>query len=586
MSHASSAVYKFGPFILDEAEHQLLNNGDGVPLTPKVFDLLLLLVKNSGHLIEKADLLNHLWPESFVEETNLNRNISVLRKILGSDEYIETVPKRGYRFFATVERSDARPPAALGQVGTGPAAARASLAILPFRSLSADLADEYLGTGIADGLIARLSNLSGVVVRPTSAILQYANRTVDAAAAGTELRVASVLEGSIRKSGERIRVRVQLVSVRDGASIWASTFEENLSDIFAVEDSICEKVASAFKPVISERERNRLVKHYTDNMVAYRAYLKGRHYSFKMTADGLRKAIVSFNHAIEIDPNYALAYAGLADAFTTASEWQLPPKEAMSKAGAAAARAIELDNDLAEAHASLAHVKIHTLDPSAEQQFQTAIALNPNYPGSYLWYAEYLCMQARLEEAIASVKRALDLDPLSPMASFFLSFPLYLAKRYEEAASHLRDVIEVNPYFWYAHWSLGGQYLMMGLIPEALAEYEKARGIDATPLVMASIACAHAIGGNRGQALKVVKELDELSRERYISPYDLAKIQLSLGDTDKAIELLEKAFDDQSEFAIFMKVDPSLDSLRDVPRFNALLDRVRAAEDVGAWRGN
>ena len=561
----------------------MLKDGVAVAMTPKVFDLLLLLVQNSGHLVEKRDLLNHLWPESFVEETNLNRNISVLRKLLGDDEYIETVPKRGYRFIGPVDQMVERTPVPAPPSRPEQVSGARSLAVLPFYSLGADIADEYLGLGIADGLITRLSNLTGVIVRPTSAILQYANRTVDTQSAGRELQVSAVLEGSVRKSGGRVRFTAQLVNVPDGASIWASTFEENLTDIFAVEDSICEKVASALKPFISDLERNRLIKHYTENVEAHRAYLKGRFYSFKMTSDGLKRAIASFNQAIEIDPNYALAYAGLADAFTTASEWQLPPKEAMAKAKAASAKAIEIDPGLAEARAALAHVKLHTLDPSAESEFKTAIDQNRNYPVSRLWYSEYLCMRGRLDEAIQQVKLALELDPLSPFANFFLSFPLYLARRYDEAAARLRETIELNPFFWYAYWSLGGQYMMMGRLPEAVAEFEKARNIEAAPLVLASLASAYAISGNQTAALEILKQLHEISRSRYVSPYDTAKIHLSLGHLDRAMDDLEQAFEDQSEFAIFMKVDPVWDQLRGDPRFGALIERASAAEQSHSW---
>ena len=582
MSTTSSPIYKFGPFSLIEAEHRLVRGEEPVGMTPKVFDLLLFLVKNAGHLVEKGELINHLWPESFVEETNLNRNISVLRKLLGEDDYIETVPKRGYRFISRVEcgTADLRVRDRAYEKMAPPAS---SLAVLPFSSLGADLADDYLGLGIADGLITRLSNLRGVIVRPTSAIVQYANRTVDAASAGCELRVSSVLEGSVRRSGPRIRVTAQLVTVSDGASVWANTFEEDLTDIFAVEDSICERVASALKPLISDLERSRLVKHYTDNVEAYRAYLKGRYYSFKMTAEGLTKAMECFSRAIEIDPNYALSYAGLADAFTTASEWQLSPKEAMSKAKAAALRAIELDPGLTEARAALAHVKIHTLDPTAEADLKAAIELNPNYPLAYLWYCELLCMQGRLDEAVDQTRRALELDPLSPLCNFFLSFPLYLAKRYEEAIPHLRETIEMNPFFWYAYWSLGGMYLMTGRVREAIAEFEKARDIEAAPPVMAGLASAYAADGDHERAVQILEELRGMSKDRYVSPYDLAKIYLSIGQVETSIDMLEQAFFDQSEFAIFLAVDPAWESLRSTPRIAALIERVRSAQDGRLW---
>ncbi len=332
--------YKFGQFCLDAAKRVLLRGGAIVPLTRKAFDTLLVLVENRGELLEKEELMKRVWPDSFVEENNLNQSISALRKALGetaaAQNYIATVSKRGYRFIADVKESDEED-APKEQASEKDAVINA-IAVLPFKSLSLEKTDEYLGLGMADSLITRLSNIRQIVVRPTSAVLKYTASSQDPISVGRELRVRSVLEGSVRRAAERIRVTVQLVSIPDGASLWAAKFDESFTDIFAVEDSISERVAEALTLKLTSEEKSLLTKRYTANAEAHRLYIKGRYYASRLTREGFDKGIECFNQAIALDPSYALAYEGLAYYYLESLDLLLPPGEAMPKAREAAKR--------------------------------------------------------------------------------------------------------------------------------------------------------------------------------------------------------------------------------------------------------
>jgi TolB-like protein len=352
-------IYEFGDFSLNAPERLLLREGQAVALKPKVLDLLLILVQNSGHIIEKDVLIKQVWPDSFVEESNLTVNISVLRKVLGKSKdgkaYIENISKRGYRFVAKVIVSEPAPHQLTihtngkHQEHSG----RTSIAVLPFKHIGSSENDEYLGLGITDALITRLSNVQQVIVRPTNAIRKYKD-VLDPITAGQELKVETVLDGSIRRSGQRIRVTVQLVSVADGASLWAEKFDEQFTDIFDVEDSISEQVTKALMLRLSSEEKEQLVKHHTRDAKAYQAYLRGQYCCDKRTKDSLEKAIAYFQQAIDIDSNFALAYFGLAYCYILISSFNtLPPKECLPKSEKAILKALQLDNTLAEAHALL-----------------------------------------------------------------------------------------------------------------------------------------------------------------------------------------------------------------------------------------
>ena len=463
-------VYEFGDFVLDPNEKTLFVSGQPIHLPAKEFETLLLLVRHNGHALTKEEMISAIWQDSFVEEGNLAKQISRLRKVFntGGEELIETIPKHGYRFKVTDLRrreSDALEPVIVekrtvkrvrldlpgsedGQmspvaklsrpqyetrpnavwVGAGlliiaavsaglylwlsgtrqsPAPVVKSLAVLPFKPVASDDSDEYLRLGLTDALITKLSNLKQVVVRPTNAVRNFGDR--DPLAAGRELSVDAVLDGNVQRVGQQVRVTVQLVNVRDGSLLWGGKFDEKFTDIFSVQDAISEQVARALEPGLTGEERTLLAKRHTASADAHHAYVLGRIFWNKRTAKDFEQAIVHFDDAIQKNPNYALAYAGLADSYSLLADYQgAPAPQSYEKARAAALKALELDDSLAEAQTSLAYVSMYRdWDwEGAERRYRLAIARNPNYATAHQWYAEFLTAMGRFDDALAAIRRA------------------------------------------------------------------------------------------------------------------------------------------------------------------------------------
>ncbi|HEV2665318.1 MAG TPA: winged helix-turn-helix domain-containing protein, partial [Blastocatellia bacterium] len=481
MSQPAKQLYEFGPFRLDPVERLLYRDGEAVSLTAKIFDILLVFVQNSGRTLEKEEMMREVWPDQFVEEGNLTRNVSTLRKALGESQdnhrYIVTIPGRGYRFVADVretqvegartpgvegDRSDVRRPARRTAIGLLAACvalaaltaagfyarksirsnanenkiAIGSIAVLPFKPLEAGGDDEYSGLGMTDALITKLSNFKQIVVRPTSAVRRYTAPDQDPLAAGRELKVDSVLEGSIQQRGDRVRVTVRLARTSDGLQLWSFVCDEHCNDVFTLQDVISTKVAEALASKLSVEERQLLAKRYTTSAEAYQHYLKGRYFWGQRTENGLKKGIEYFRQAIDNDPNYALAFAGLADCYVLLNTYgssQL--KEAFPRAEAAAEQALALDDNLAEAHTTRAYVEHYYKWnwAEAEREYQRALALNPNYATAHHWYAEYLMYPGRFEESAAKFKRAQELDPLSPIITVQQGLPNYYSRQYKRA---------------------------------------------------------------------------------------------------------------------------------------------------------
>lgn len=587
MSEQQARFVEFGPFRLDVVRRRLLNEGRLVPLTSKVFDTLLALVEGGGEVVEKEDLMKKVWPDSFVEEGNLTQNISVLRKTLGESpgahRYIVTVPRVGYRFVAGVRRL---PPdastAATARAEVSAGAPDLSLAVLPFRLLAhaAGAEDEYLGLGMADALITRLSNIRRLVVRPTSAALKYASGAQDPAAAGRELQVALVLEGSIRRAGGRLRATVQLVSVADGRSLWADKFDEQSADIFKVEDSVAERVALALSLRLTGEERQRLRRRYTDDAEAHEFYLKGRYYSNKFTLESFRKAVESFNRALELDPEYALAYAGLAESYWIAADLYLNPREALRNAQEAAARAVAADGELAEAHTFLAATKMNCEWDwaGAERHFERALELNPSHAPARHWYGWYLTLRGRHDQAVSQLHHAKQLDPLALGINWFLSASLCLAGRYDESIEAARELIDLEPNFWAGHWALAITHAYKGEYREAFDAYAKAEALDASPMIRAAHAHARALAGEREAAQATLSDLKSQEHDAYVPPYYLALIHLALGEPEHALDYLERACEERDGNLPLLKVDRRLDPLRADPRLRDLLARLDLAD--------
>ncbi len=453
-----------------------------------------------------------------------------------------------------------------------------SLAVLPFKPIGAGEEDEYLGLGMADALITKLSNLRELNIRPTSAVRKYGARDQDPVAAARELGVEAVVEGNVQRVGERVRVTVQLVSVRDGAPLWAETFDEHFTDIFAVQDRISEQVARALTLTLNTDERELLTKRYTENYEAYRLYLKGRYFWNKRTVEGLNKGIDYFNEAIEKDPSYALAYVGLADSYSLLSDYNgLPPKESYPRAREAAEKALELDERLAEAHAALAFIKAaYDWDwPGAEREYRRAIELNPNYETAHQWYAEYLSGQGRHEEALAEIRRAKEINPLSLIINAVEAWVLYHAREYDQSIAQSRKVVEMDPNFAEVYEYLKRCYDQKGMYREAIAARQMRRklaGYDAEETAALREAAA-ATSARVYWQKRLEQELEEAKREPS-TPFDMAEIFAQLGRKDEAFAWLEKAYEERSFLMMYLKVAPKLDPLRSDPRYADLLRRV------------
>jgi DNA-binding winged helix-turn-helix (wHTH) protein/TolB-like protein/Flp pilus assembly protein TadD len=654
MSKQPRHFYEFGPFRLDETERLLLRDGETVAITPKAFDMLVVLVQNSGHLLVKEELMKALWSDGFVEEANLSYNVFTLRKALGEGNggqaYIETIPKRGYRFVANVrevldegaadllveERAET---GLVGQqeeeerrgdgetrrrgeisdiavssrhrVSRSPFKALAafallavtlalgslwlmnrpkvpasdslvkSIAVLPFKPVVADSRNEYLELGMADTLINKLSSLRGIIVRPISAVRKYSTLNQDALAAGRELGVDAVLDASIQWDGEsKIRVAARLLSVRDGSTIWTDKCDKQCSSIFAVQDSIAEQLVGTLALKLTGQESQLVAKRYTESADAYHSYIIGLYYFAKWREEGYEKSIEYFKQAIDKDPNYALAYAGLAEAYgLKAVRGASPAAEVWPKSRVLALRAWEIDPSLAEAHNALGEVSLlYDWDwPTAEKEFKLAIELNPSYGMPHRLYAMCLQMAGRFDEAIAQRKRAIEIDPLDVITNSEAAQTFYLARQYDQAIQQAQMVIEMNPKFADAHGSLGQAYLEERMYDQAIAEFQNAEGLaelqkgDSRPGVSANLGYAYAVSGKTGEAREVLGELKRLSKQRYVSPYSLAVVFTGLGDKDQAFESLKKACEERSNPVRNVNVDPKLDSLRTDPRYPELL---------------
>ncbi|MGH9769674.1 MAG: winged helix-turn-helix domain-containing tetratricopeptide repeat protein [Blastocatellia bacterium] len=575
----ADSYHDFGPFRLLPAARVLLREGQPVALTAKVFDLLVVLVENRGVLLERNFLMNMLWPDAIVEEGNLTQCIFVLRKALGAGHsettYIATVPGRGYRFVAPVTESTGRVDApGLPQINDGQQAISltTSLAVLPLKLLGVGQTAILLGTGVADAIISSLSRNSRLIVRPTTAVLKYAEIGKDPIVAGRELRVDLVLDGTLQHAGERIRVSMQLVKVTSGVTLWADRFDATFTDVFAVQDSIAAQVAEALRLRIGIAGGRR-GEGRTDDIEVYQLYIKGRYFWDKRSEPGLTRGLECAREMIRLDPNFASAWVGLADSCALLAEYLFRDPQAMFKeVKSAALKALELDDDLAEAHASLAEALLyHDWDwAEAEREYRLAIKLNPNYSSAFLFYAWLLLTQGRFDEASQSLRRAQRIDPGSLTLKTVMGLPHYYQRQYERAIGHYRQALEMEADFAQAHYYLGEALILEGRYNDAVAAFRHVAPVHPQQ-ALALEAFAHARAGREDEARRILQDLTELAAERYISPYCLARIHAGLRDFEKAFAELERGVAERACWMIFLRVDPFLDELRNDPRFPGLL---------------
>jgi len=640
--------FEFGPFRLDPSEHLLTRGEEPVPLPPKAFETLLLLVENSGHVLSKHALMEALWPDSFVEESNLTQNMFLVRKALGEDQqYVKTIPRVGYRFMMPVrevtdesdtvvveshtrerivireqiveheEETSSEPAVAAlisrlashltrWQVGVATSAGvilflgfglflyRAnsqkklrverlatirSIAIVPFETLDAESTERLLGLGMAEALTTRLGHLDLISVRPASAAQRHA-QDQDVKAIGRELSVDAVLKGRVQKTSNRLLVNAQLLSSRDDTVLWSETLEENYANIFSVQDEVAEDVAAEIANAKGQHPKTLLTAHHPPNIDAYEAYLKGLYFWNRRTAEGGKKASEYFKQSIEIDPSFALGYAGLADVHMLFAVQAadilntVPPFEAL------AAKAIELDNSLAEPHAALAYHKsaVEWDWAGAEKEFELAVALNPNYVTARHWHAYNLISMGRTTEAIAEIERARQIDPVSLIINTDAGHIYYLSRRYDQALAVLQEAVAMDPYFAIAHERLGEVYVALGRYEEAIEQFQKAVKLFNGPLgeIEARLGYVYAVSGRRNMAQH---QLDEMIRQSRVEPVrghdSRALILAGLNEKELAFEALYQAMNKRESLMALYKVDPMFDCLRSDPRDADLLGRMK-----------
>jgi TolB-like protein/Tfp pilus assembly protein PilF len=578
MTYPAASVYGFGDFRLYSGKRLLTGcNGKPVALTPKAYDTLAYLVEHAGAVVHKQELMQAIWPETAVEENNLNQNISLLRRALGEERgghrYIATIPGRGYQFVAPVMVSGA-------QTVRLVADEIASIAVLPFVNVSADPVYDYFGDGLAEEVINALSKLAGVRVVARTSAFSFKGKQVDIREIAGRLGVNLVLEGSVRKSGNRLRITAQLVNAAGGYQLWSERYdrEVDMRDIFGVQDEITLAVVDALKMKLPQAQRSAVLKHPTENIHAHELCLKGRFHVFRMTRSGIEAGISYFEKALEADASYALAQVGLAHAYRMFGlTLEMPTGEVGPKAKAAALKAIQLDDTLGEAHAVLAFSLIwfEWEWDASRRHFERALELDPNNAYSHWMYAHLCSNLGRHEEALAGIARARQLDPLSGLIHAMEGQFLLHAGRTNEALDRLCEALELDSKSRVAHIFTASAYIQKGRFGDAVEEARAARSLSPSNIhALAIEAYGNAKLGRQGQARDALAECLQLRKDRYISPYCIAIICNGLDRPGDALTWLERAFDERDPWMAFLKVEPKWKNLRGDPRFVCLLNRL------------
>lgn len=571
MNRPGSAFYEFGPFRIGEDERLLRRGTDVVPLPPKAAELLLTLLEREGEAVRKDELLNAVWPGTFVEEGILAQNVSLLRKTLGDGpdlRYIETVPKRGYRFVGAVKSVKKGHPA------------RRSLAVLPLVNLSGDHAQDFFAEGMTDELIGRLMRIRSLRVVSRTSVMGY-NRTVKPLRQiARELSVDWIVEGAVVQASGRVRITAHLIEAASENQLWSHEYEKDSHDVLALQSEVAGEIARQVSVTMTAPEQSNVSIVRSVDPEAYDAFLRGRHFLNKRTPADLHRATSYFQAAIDRDPTYAPAHAGLADTYAllgTIGYDVLPPREAMPRARAASLRALEIDRSMAEAHTSLGYVKLsYEWDwRGAEEEFRRAISHNEEYAAAHLWYGHCMFAIQRLEEGTRAMQRALELDPLSVPCNLGVGWSLYYARRYNDAITQFRRTLELASVVPMVLYELGLSYQNMGRYDEALAAFQ--RGYDLSGGEAASVmllAHLNALTGQDVEAVRGLARLEELSRMKYVPALYTAFVHAGRGDRDQAFAWFDRALEERSTYLIYLAVEPSLDGLRQDPRYGELLRRI------------
>lgn len=647
--HKAAQIIRFGPFAVDLCAHEIRKHGTRLKLSGQPMEVLALLLQRPGQVVSREELREKLWPtDTFVDFDHgvyvaINKVREVLCDSADHPRFIETLPRRGYRFIApitfatglepephpsTAADGMARPMSleslsnapgglarlqhrwllavlsigmvlgvvALWRLSLGEAkrnavgstfahkplsngTPRILIAVLPVQNLSGDPQREYISDGLTEEIISQLSRYNperlGVIARTSSMV--YKNRTQNVSQIGRELGVDYIVETSMRTSGEHIRVTAQLVNVHDQTHLWSASYDHTLADLFALQEEVARAIALNVRVEVAAASRARLSSIGPANPNVYLAYLEGRYFWNKRSPEALRTAVEHFKRAIRVDPNYAQAYAGLADAYSSLCLIaDVRPKEYFPQARDAALRALQLDDGLAEAHASLAYVKFwFDWDwRGAEAEFKRAIDLNPGYATAHQWYAEYLRLMGRQEDSIAESKKAIELDPLSLIINMESGLPFYFERNQDEAIRYFQNALDLDPSFGLAHCVLGWAYEAQGRYPQAIEELQKARQLNDSPPVLSSLGHAYASAGRGREAAQILLQLQQQSEHGYVGPNFFAVVYAGLHEDEKALKALESAYGDRHWGLVWLKVEPKFDSLRGYPQYSDLLRRM------------
>ena len=567
MPEGTARVYRFGPFVLDVFDRSLKRLGASIPLTPKTFDLLVVLVENAGRLVEKEQLLQAVWPDVAVEEGNLTKGIFTLRQVLEADggaRFIETVPKRGYRFVETIEAET-----------EAPAPAGNAIAVMPFTDMSAARDQEFFCEGMSEEILNALGRVPELRVASYTSSLRFKGRAEDPRTIARELGVAWLLEGSVRKAGDTVRIAVQLVRADDGFSAWSGRFDRRLDDIFTVQDDIAGMIAQTLTERVARRA-GPLVTSTTSRTEAYSLYLEGRYLWNKRPGDVVWQAIDRFERAIAMDPAFAPAHAALASVYGTLGAWEygiLPPAEALAKAKAAARRALELDPQLAAGHTAVGYATLH-FDWNADRacrEFDQAIALNPAWVDAHHWHSHALCAAGRFRESLDACGRIVQLDPVNPLMHAHVAWHYYMAREYADALAQAEKVVRMEPGFHWGHYFAGWALERLGAGGEAVNRLTEAVRCSAhNPVMLASLGHALATTQDRAGAARIIADLERMRGDKGLFAYEIGLIHAALDARDEAFRWLRRAVEERSGWIVYMPRDPRLEHLHADERFAAV----------------
>jgi TolB-like protein/DNA-binding winged helix-turn-helix (wHTH) protein/Flp pilus assembly protein TadD len=623
---------RFGVFEADLQAGELAKQGRRIRLQEQPFQLLAMLLEKPGEVVTREELRARLWPRTIIDfDHGLNKAISKVREALGDSSgnprFVETVARRGYRFLAEVAvvrdrqeralvddptevriptlpssptsapRQEGRPRAlARRLLGFGLALVLAislawalyprshsapairSLAVLPLENLSGDASQDYFADGMTDELITHLAQINAVRVISRASVMTYKSARKPLAEIARELNVEAVVEGSVLRSGDRVRIDAQLIQVPAERQIWAMSYDENIRDTLALQSKVTRDIAGQIQATLNRSEQATLQRSKTVNPEAYEAYLKGRYFWNKRTGDGLRSAIAYFSRAVEADPSYAEAYAGLADSYAVAGDWKygvLSPQVAFPKATAAATKALALDDSLGEAHASLAFAfDLYGWDwEAAETEYKQAITLNPGYATAHQWYSWHLLMMGRNSDGMVELKKAQSLDPLSLIISADIADALSVAHLFDEAVPQSQKILEMDPSFAIGHYELGQAFGQKHMLDEAIAEFQRAIELSGhSGAFDSNLGYVYAVAGRREEATQIIKDLEARDEQNPSVGADIALIYVGLGDHDQAMIWLNKAYEARFKASILLR--PAFDSLRSDVRFQDLLRRI------------